>query len=120
MSNMTIDSVLAQIRTLQAQTKLGTAAVARPVAPAASAPTGNAPAADRVTFSNVLQQGLAAVNATQAKASDYAARFERGDPNLSLSQVMLEAQKADVSFRATVEVRNRLVNAYQEIMNMPI
>jgi flagellar hook-basal body complex protein FliE len=118
MSNMTIDSVLAQIRTLQAQTKLGTSAVAKPAEPAAAA--ANAPAADRVTFSNVLKQGLAAVNATQAKAADYAARFERGDPNLSLSQVMLEAQKADVSFRATVEVRNRLVSAYQEIMNMPI
>ncbi len=118
MSNMTIDSVLAQIRTLQAQTKLGTSGVARPAAPDAAA--ANAPAADRVTFSNVLKQGLDAVNATQAKAADYAARFERGDQNLSLSQVMLQAQKADVSFRATVEVRNRLVNAYQEIMNMPI
>ena len=118
MSNMTIDSVLAQIRTLQAQTRLGTAAVARPAAPAA--PAGMAPQADQVSFSNVLKQGLDAVNAAQAKATDYAARFERGDPNLSLSSVMLETQKADVSFRATVEVRNRLVNAYQEIMNMPI
>ena len=118
MSNMTIDSVLAQIRTLQAQTKLGTSPVAKPAAPSAAA--ANAPAADRVTFSNVLKQGLDAVNATQTKAADYAARFERGDQNLSLSQVMLQAQKADVSFRATVEVRNRLVTAYQEIMNMPI
>jgi len=41
-------------------------------------------------------------------------------PGVELSQVMLEAQKASVSFRATVEVRNRLVSAYQEIMNMPI
>ncbi len=51
---------------------------------------------------------------------DSAARFERGEPGLELSQVMLEANKAQVAFRATVEVRNRLVNAYQEIMNMPI
>jgi flagellar hook-basal body complex protein FliE len=39
---------------------------------------------------------------------------------VELSQVMIESQKASVAFRATVEVRNRLVSAYQEIMNMPI
>jgi flagellar hook-basal body complex protein FliE len=49
-----------------------------------------------------------------------ATRFERGVPGVELSQVMLESQKASVAFRATVEVRNRLVSAYQEIMNMPI
>jgi flagellar hook-basal body complex protein FliE len=68
----------------------------------------------------VLKQGLAAVNATQQQAADVATRFERGEPGLELSQVMLEANKSQVAFRATVEVRNRLVNAYQEIMNMPI
>ena len=41
-------------------------------------------------------------------------------PGVELPQVMLEMQKASVSFRALTEVRNRLVNAYQEIMNMPI
>jgi flagellar hook-basal body complex protein FliE len=81
---------------------------------------GNAGAADRSSFANVLKQGLDAVNATQARSADFAARFERGEPGLELSQVMLESQKASVAFRATVEVRNRLVNAYQEIMNMPI
>jgi flagellar hook-basal body complex protein FliE len=48
------------------------------------------------------------------------AAFERGVPGVELPQVMLELQKANVSFRALTEVRNRLVNAYQEIMNMPI
>jgi flagellar hook-basal body complex protein FliE len=117
MSNMTIDSVLSQIRSLQAQTKLNAPAVEKPGAPGM---VGNAPTADRVSFANVLQQGLEAVNATQTQAADFAARFERGEPGLELSQVMLESQKATVAFRATVEVRNRLVNAYQEIMNMPI
>ena len=46
--------------------------------------------------------------------------FEMGKPGTDLPQVMIEMQKASVSFRAAVEVRNRLVSAYQEIMNMPI
>ena len=54
----------------------------------------------------MLKQGLAEVSATQSQAADLAARFERGEPGLELSQVMLESQKASVAFRATVEVRN--------------
>jgi flagellar hook-basal body complex protein FliE len=46
--------------------------------------------------------------------------FERGVPGVELSTVMIESQKASVAFRAATEVRNRLVSAYQEIMNMPI
>ena len=118
MSNMQIDGVLAQIRSLQAQTKIGVPASAKPMDSVQGA--GIAGGADRVSFANVLKQGLEAVNATQAQASDMAARFDRGEPGLELSQVMLESNKAQVAFRATVEVRNRLVNAYQEIMNMPI
>jgi flagellar hook-basal body complex protein FliE len=49
-----------------------------------------------------------------------ATAFERGDPGADLAQVMLESQKANVSLRAAVEVRNRLVSAYQDIMNMQI
>jgi len=118
MSNMSIDSVLAQIRSLQAQTKIGVPAAVKPAAPAQGA--GQATGADRVSFANVLKQGLDAVNASQNQAADLAARFERGEPGLELSQVMLESQKATVALRATVEVRNRLVSAYQDIMNMPI
>lgn len=109
MSNLQIDGVLAQIRALQQQTRFqGTA----PASPAA----GGA----QVSFASVLQQGLERVNAAQQQASDLATRFERGEPGLELSQVMIESQKASVAFRATVEVRNRLVGAYQDIMNMPI
>ena len=71
-------------------------------------------------FANVLKQGLDQVNQTQQSATDLATQFEHGVPGVELPQVMLEMQKANVSFRALTEVRNRLVNAYQEIMNMPI
>jgi flagellar hook-basal body complex protein FliE len=117
MSNMHIDSVLSQIRSLQAQTRISLPTAVKPEGLVEPGKTG---ASDRVSFANVLKQGLEAVNATQAQAASTAARFDRGEPGLELSQVMLEANKAQVAFRATVEVRNRLVNAYQEIMNMPI
>jgi flagellar hook-basal body complex protein FliE len=116
MSNMQIDSVLAQIRSLQQQTKIGAPGLgAKPVAG-----VGASGAAGGASFASVMKQGLDAVNATQAHAATLATRFERGEPGVELSQVMLESQKASVAFRATVEVRNRLVSAYQEIMNMPI
>jgi flagellar hook-basal body complex protein FliE len=117
MSNMQIDSVLAQIRALQQQTKIGAPSLQRPAA--LDAPAG-VNGSGQVSFANVLKQGLEAVNATQSQAASLATRFERGEPGVELSQVMLESQKASVALRATVEVRNRLVSAYQEIMNMPI
>ena len=120
MSNMQIDSVLAQIRALQQQTKIGAPSIARPDALQGAAGVAGTQGSGQVSFANVLKQGLEAVNAAQAQSSTLAARFERGDPGVELSQVMLESQKASVAFRATVEVRNRLVSAYQDIMNMPI
>lgn len=117
MSNMQIDSVLAQIRALQSQVKVGAPQVARP---GALAGAGAAQGPGGSSFATVLKQGLDRVNEAQSRASDLATKFERGVPGVELSQVMLESQKASVAFRATVEVRNRLVSAYQEIMNMPI
>jgi flagellar hook-basal body complex protein FliE len=116
MSNMHIDGVLAQIRALQQQTKIG----APTLRPDALGGAGGSGPAGQVSFANVLKKGLESVSAAQAQASNLAARFERGEPGVELTQVMLESNKASVAFRATVEVRNRLVNAYQEIMNMPI
>ena len=49
-----------------------------------------------------------------------AAALERGDKSVALPEVMIALQKASLSFQAMTEVRNRLVSAYQEIMNMPI
>jgi len=120
MSSMQIDSVLAQIRALQSQVKVGAPHVAKPGAVTEAGAAAGAQGAGATSFANVLKQGLERVNEAQSRASDMATKFERGVPGVELSQVMLESQKASVAFRATVEVRNRLVSAYQEIMNMPI
>ena len=108
MSQMEIDSVLAQIRSLSAQTRIGSSA--------ATAPQKSGPS----EFATLLSKGIDQVNQTDQRASQLSAAFQRGEPGVELPQVMIEMQKANVSFRALTEVRNRLVSAYQEIMNMQV
>jgi flagellar hook-basal body complex protein FliE len=110
MSNAHIDAVVAQMRTLTSQIH----------GPLHSAPTASVGAAQPGSFAALLQQGIQQVNSTQLRAGELATAFERGVPGVELPDVMLEMQKANVSFRALTEVRNRFVSAYQEIMNMPI
>jgi flagellar hook-basal body complex protein FliE len=110
MSQMEIDRVLAQIRSISSATKAGAAG---PGAAAGIQGVDNG-------FAKILKQGLDGVNSTQLKAADLANKFERGVPGVELPQVMLEMQKANVSFRALAEVRNKFVEAYREIMNMPL
>lgn len=118
MSSMQIDAVLSQIRAMQSQVR-GVGGPPNEVAQAAGALNGAAQAPSG-SFANVLKQGLDSVNQTQQRASSLATQFERGVPGVELPQVMLEMQKASVSFRAITEVRNKFVDAYQTIMNMPI
>jgi len=121
MSSLQIDAVLSQIRSMQAQIKGPDSGVGAPHNDVAKlAGVGNAVQAPTHSFANVMKQGLDAVNQAQAKAADLSTRFEQGVPGIELPQVMLEMQKASVSFRAITEVRNKFVSAYQEIMNMPI
>jgi flagellar hook-basal body complex protein FliE len=116
MSSMEIDRVLAQIRSISQATRppgVGGVGGVGAGGPGAVAGVDNG-------FAKLLKQGLDSVNATQSKASDLATRFERGVPGVELPQVMLEMQKANVSFRALTEVRNKFIDAYREIMNMPL
>jgi flagellar hook-basal body complex protein FliE len=113
MSNMEIDRVLAQIRSASH----GAGGVGGLRGPAG---TGAGPGAVDKGFATLLKQGLDSVNQVQNKATTLATQFERGVPGVELPQVMLEMQKANVSFRALAEVRNKFVDAYREIMNMPL
>lgn len=71
-------------------------------------------------FSDLLSNAVDAVNETQQKAGQLQKAFEQGDPNVSLAQVMIQSQKSSVSFEALTQVRNRVVKAYEDIMNMPV
>lgn len=108
MSEIDISRVLADMRALAAQAKQ------QPTAADKSAEAGQA------DFGELLRQSIDKVNQTQKTAGALAEKFEAGDPNVDLTEVMLALQKSSVSFKAMTEVRNKLVEAYREIMNMPI
>ncbi|HSH71464.1 MAG TPA: flagellar hook-basal body complex protein FliE [Methylophilaceae bacterium] len=74
----------------------------------------------KVDFSEALKASLNQVNQTQLEAEKLGKNFAMGDDSVSLSDVMIAGQKASISFQATVQVRNKLVSAYQDIMNMPV
>lgn len=75
---------------------------------------------DRTGFADMLKNAVDSVNETQMQSSSLQRAFEMGDPEVDITQVMIQMQKASVSFEAMTQVRNRLVSAYQDIMNMPI
>ena len=84
----------------------------------------NAPAGPQDTgatgFGDSLAQAMNSVNEAQMAAKKLKADYAAETGEASLAEVMIAAQKADLSFRAMTEVRNKLVTAYQEIMNMPV
>lgn len=77
-------------------------------------------AAAPVDFGSVLKASLDKVNDTQKVAGDLADRFTKGDDSVSLSEVMIAGQKANISLQATIQVRTKLVAAYNDIMNMQV
>ena len=71
-------------------------------------------------FSTMLKNAVDGVNSMQLESKDVQQRFEMGDPSLSLAQVMLTKEKSGIAFEATVQVRNKVLEAYKTIMNMPV
>ena len=113
MSNtITPDSLLAQMRAMIEQSQGQSVGQAGQV--------GQVGQANGDSFSNMLKSAVDTVHTNQQQASKLTEAFQKGDPNVQMSEVMVSLQKANVSFQAMVEVRNRLVSAYQEIMNMQV
>lgn len=114
--NSSVESVLAQMRTMQAQATglpgmdalkkadTGLEAVAAPQSPG---------------FSDLLGSALQSVNALQQTSSSMAAGFATGE-HKDLVGTMIASQKSSLAFQSVVTARNRMVAAYQDIMNMPI
>ena len=72
------------------------------------------------SFSEMLMQALSSANEAQMSAESLQTRHELGDKDADLVSVMLATQKANVSFQTMIQVRNRMLNAYREVMNMPM
>lgn len=93
---------------------------------AMSAEARNVPGTDgmqnatKLDFGEVMKNTLDHVSESQSQAKALATAFESGDTSVELPEVMVELQKASVSFQAITQVRNKLLTAYQEVMRMTV
>jgi len=71
-------------------------------------------------FSNILQDSLRSVSEVQKTAGDLSLAYAGGDESVDLADVMLSMQKASLSFESVVQVRNKVLSAYQDVMNMQV
>ncbi len=106
MSEINMDQLLVQMRAMTDKaSNINQTAVSE----------GNSP-----DFSNMFKNAVNQVNETQQHAGELTKQFQLGNPDIDVADVMINLQKASVSFQAMTQVRNKLVNAYQEIMNMSV
>jgi flagellar hook-basal body complex protein FliE len=105
MDRISVESVLSQIRAMQ---DIVAGTQKQPVAEAAG----------KADFAQMLRNSLDQVNGAEQQAGSLSQAFEKGDPNVNLQDVMISMQKANISFQTVVQVRNRVVAAYQDMMNM--
>jgi flagellar hook-basal body complex protein FliE len=84
--------------------------------PAPSSQTGAQP----LDFAALLKGGIDRVDRAQGTATQMAEQFQLGDPKVTLEDTMVAMQKANISFQAALQVRNRVVAAYHDIMNIQI
>lgn len=107
MDRISVENVLKEIRAMQDM------AAGRGAAPVPEVADGGG-------FSAALKAQLEQVNGAQNQATKLAQAFESGASDVNLQDVMISMQKANISFQTMIQVRNRVVSAYQDIMNMQV
>lgn len=108
MSTIDTSQLLVQLRAAAAQ------------AQSTTAPTAEVGQAGDANFTSLLKQSIDNVNSIQQESGAVKQAFELGDPSVSLPQAMIAGSKAKIAFQSMVTVRNKVVEAYQEIMRMPV
>lgn len=110
-----IEAMVAQLKTAAARAQ----SPINPLQPAA--PSSTATITDtKPGFADALKASLEQVNNVQQKSEQMAQAFALGDDKVNLSDMMISMQKASISLQATVQARNKMVSAYQDIMNMQV
>ncbi len=107
MSDININQVLSQMRSMSIEASSPT------IKPAEASDSGS-------DFAAMLKDSIDSVNDIQKASGALSKSFEMGDADVSLAEVMIASQKASVSFQAMLQVRNKLVDAYKDVMNMPM
>jgi flagellar hook-basal body complex protein FliE len=112
MSSMQIQQVLSEMRALQGRASgVSMAGLSPEITPVAGQPSD---------FAALMKNSVDQIATMQNQASALAGAYESGDKSVDLSKVMLEVQKASLAFHAMTEVRNKLVDAYSQVMNMAV
>lgn len=105
MSDINVNQVLAQMRSMSIE------ASSKPV-------EGKSEGGE--DFAMMLKQSIDSVNDIQKNSGQLSKAFETGESDVSLAEVMIASQKASVSFQAMLQVRNKLVDAYKDVMSLPM
>ncbi len=114
-NDMSVDQILSQMQQLRSAATQRPAGIEQ-VNPAAQGVSE----VERASFSDALTQAVGQVNELQQASGDLKNRLQAGDDQVTLTEVMLASQRSSVAFEATMQVRNRLVQAYEKVMNMPL
>ena len=118
-----IDRLLVEMRSLKNQTRAfhppGSLA-ARDVANPVSGELGMGVNKAGAGFGELFNRAINQVNETQMASGQVAKAYEQGQAGVDITDVMIASEKAGVSFQAMLQVRNKLVDAYRDVMNMPI
>lgn len=118
---MDINRVLMEMRSIKSQTE-----VFRPENSAIDATQIKKPleplhaAKDTQSFGNLLSQAVNHVNDIQKNSSDLATKYQQGVEGVDITDVMIASQKSSVAFQSMLQVRNKVVEAYRDVMNMPV
>ncbi|NBT35750.1 MAG: flagellar hook-basal body complex protein FliE [Betaproteobacteria bacterium] len=119
-----VADMLAKIRAYQSQMQNRAGAPEMPAMPSMPGMPGVAPLEDtnrigKPSFAEVVRTSIESVNDLQSKSAQLREAYEKGE-NVPLTDVVLGMQKASLSFEATLQIRNKVLKAYEDILNMPV
>lgn len=116
-----INRLLVEMRSLKSQTQAFNGPGAVDKAASTVRPGVNVkPTEETPSFGDMMSQAINKVNSIQKDSAALATRYEQGDKSVDVTDVMIASQKASVSFQSMLQVRNKLVDAYRDVMNMPM
>ena len=120
---MDVNRLLMEMRAMKAQSQAfgGVGSLASRDVPSGLNPTSNA--AENVNgpkFTELMTKAIDKVNEIQHASSATSKAYVQGDPNVDITDVMVASQKSGIAFDSMLQVRNKMVEAYREVMNMPI
>lgn len=115
---MDINRVLAEMRSIKAQSQAPQ--VERFANPLQPLEGGVKPVGETSSFGDIMSKAVNHVDQLQNASSQLATAYEKGQAGVDITDVMIASQKASVSFQAMLQVRNKMVDAYRDVMNMPV